>query len=526
MSARRTSLNSHTASTFIQPETLSRLRSQWQVLVQHLKRLSPRPHASSAAPSQIVSRWMRLQGALLEGIIELDNPLPPWLLTPDLYSRWPTEVPDIINNCLVDVGCISVPSSTVHHLSRRCRPSLFRSLHLRSSADIYFLENILRSELSGWLAERIERIEITPEYTPLVSIVLFSLLPSLKALVYYPATFRRDPQEYTTLPLPLRLGISNLRNLVALSLNNYRFPSFHSLLSFISPLSSLGDLTLRSVVWKTTRGIARVPSFNAAFSNIRCIHATDGSPHWPLTYILAASSVGCQYKRRRQRRCNVLNTIMSTDLLFIVQLVRLIEQQYYLREFRGTINWEKEGKVISLLELCVITKYLRAGTCELAIALWHDILSPIRLAFFMQRPMSLSRTIAAHAPYSYVHRITLDQYLNEAHGRVAPPENMPRLRPRPSYLRSFDVVVSDLSNRIRASDSLSANIELMSDNIPLVKRTQLDPLASIMKLSAIELRSHSLALDSATDFSALSQIWDDFYCHGTVPPHVARPETS
>lgn len=227
---------------------LDRLRSQLDRIMDQTNRLSPR-----------TERWRKLRLAIHSGMEQLDDRMSPMWDSALICSLLPGELWDIVLEHLLHLDPISAHTQHNETLlsvlcllsrswSRKWRPLLFRSLRLKSYADILFLHRILCSRLSGWLSTYIEHVEVSLENVVSsagASTMLFSRLPSLKTLIY---TFSDRSVTTETMhfrhsfPLTLRLGAANLRSLTTLKLSNRVFTSITTFLSYISVLPSLSRL--------------------------------------------------------------------------------------------------------------------------------------------------------------------------------------------------------------------------------------------------------------------------------------------
>lgn len=186
----------------------------------------------------------------------------------------------------------SYAAETCKAWQRRCRPGLFRQLRLSTVADVHFLEEILRSPRSRWLAEHIESVDLAPQelgwnafkfYSAWISLSMHIPLPRLSSL-----SFRSGCQGQTDSSprSPMLSPISWLStSLTTLKLTNARFPRFSTLFRAIGALPGLRQAHFSNVSWTQPCDPENPPLSAADFRSLCLINVSDSPEMWPFGWV-------------------------------------------------------------------------------------------------------------------------------------------------------------------------------------------------------------------------------------------------
>lgn len=328
------------------------------------------PARSYAGPG-----WSDLRSALKTAIDQLVQGLPPMRLTlrgllfdlpPEIYSMIVAHLRDC--DPFFDANAkktISVLSIISRSWARRFRPLLFHTVHLRSSTDVQFLYNMLRSPLSRDLSHHIEVLSVLTEDFALATSHLIYSLRSLKELRLESYGAGRNPQELPSFPMRLRLGMSSLRKLSSFSLTGCTFHSFRAVMVFIKAFPHLESLSLLNVYWEANEsGQEQFLPCNASFAPLKHVHITLRSPRvyrwavpWAAAWLVAAPACTYQYCLRRRNATEEA----PSDIFPMMDVIKLFHAHASLsRGFVGTLGKTSEGTVDSV-DLTPIAKRTFCG---------------------------------------------------------------------------------------------------------------------------------------------------------------------
>lgn len=135
---------------------------------------------------------------------------------------------------------ISRPCLVSKEMCRALRPLLFQQLTVTGAQDIVALRRILRSEVSGWLANHIEEIVIVSrDHLPQAT----SLLPRVHGL--QKVSYRYVAQMQ--FPIELRPRLAALRSLRCIGFRDVMFPSFSALCHLLGSIRGLEEVDLYKV---------------------------------------------------------------------------------------------------------------------------------------------------------------------------------------------------------------------------------------------------------------------------------------
>ena len=206
-------------------------------------------------------------------------------MTPLVWSTTPLEILDHIALALAELWWdtswdmhkplrrkLAALSSTCRRWSQRCRPPIFRELKLVSRGDANYLESMLRSPLSGWLALHIEVLTLRPR-TGMDSHALISGWKSLSRRLPHLSTVRKT-FEHTTdvVPISYRPLPQCLRNVKLLDLCYCKWFSFSGFVRDVAAMPSLEKVVLVGPTWgKDHDQERRPPRFIGSFESLRDI---------------------------------------------------------------------------------------------------------------------------------------------------------------------------------------------------------------------------------------------------------------
>lgn len=217
-------------------------------------------------------------------------------------------------------------SLVCRHWANRIRPALFEQRVLRTSADVHFLLNVIRSPLSGWLAHHITHVEFehrSIDPMPILWRALSRSLTSVKSLAVSCKTGYNDEDVPPLFPFVLRPCPSSLEQLTQLHLRRCRFSGFSVLFRMLGALSRLEEIELHRVTWKTPCEFNKPPSCTAAFQFLRYLRVGHCTQHWPFAWMFAAATTHRQYSWRVNE-----DNPMHTDISIMVQIMEALPQPF------------------------------------------------------------------------------------------------------------------------------------------------------------------------------------------------------
>ena len=237
-------------------------------------------------------------------------------------------------------------------MSLKLRPLLFRRLILRSTADVTFLSNTIRSRVSSWLAPHIQRLGIDFEQGFSSSIAALPRLPFLQSITHYPQCSSPEGQNVLHSPR-LRPHLSRLPSLTYLGLSWVTFPSFSSLIRLLGTMPTLESVDLKDVGWQVPYGLDEFPNCSSGFTSLlkgECWRMPSAS--WPIAWLFSATCLGYSYRRYHFRNGLAEVQAPPADLLVLVSIVNLVltSMVSYLSKFEIRKN-EAEGEYLGCMSV-------------------------------------------------------------------------------------------------------------------------------------------------------------------------------
>ena len=240
-----------------------------------------------------------------------------WVWGSKLKERSDTSLPALT---------IAAPAAAFRSVGKQWRPVLFESLTLRDVRDVEFLEQIVRSDLSGWLRDYIHAIQLLPLASGSSFREFYGAWASTSTCLTRLSNISFGSDSMTPVVL-FRRYPSSLRGVTRLSMEHLTFPSFSTLYRELSALPNLKELHMRDISWLVAfdPNIQLPPSTSSAYGNITSIMATSCDSIWPFAWIPLVSKLADSSDQREKSK-QALNGTVHADIQIIGQVTKLFEE--------------------------------------------------------------------------------------------------------------------------------------------------------------------------------------------------------